>query len=156
MMSTPDLLTNRIYACLYARQDGGHDWALLSTGSTSTKSGVLYRATNDGGGSWRFECRDERVTRSRNVRLLVIIGRCGVLAPPLRALVVRPLETPARDGQERFTARVWMRRAIRMLDDAGVIQCSNIRALEDELDTFIDSCSSCAGAYRVLVSSCSA
>ncbi|OBZ67709.1 hypothetical protein A0H81_12281 [Grifola frondosa] len=126
MMSTPDLLTNCIYACLYAHQDGGHDWALLSTGRTSTKSSVLYRATNEGSSSWRFECKDERVTRSCNVRLLVHLRYAPILfhfsllltwttragstqdgaVSWLRLYALLwciPLDTPARDGQERFT-----------------------------------------------------
>ncbi|KAF4610720.1 hypothetical protein D9613_007125 [Agrocybe pediades] len=106
-------------------------------------NGTCAHATNQTG-AFQFEKKVESAGTSRNnLSALIQIGSLGKysvddVVPILEKI---PMESPAGSEDEniKFSCRIWIREAARVLNKAGIITCSDVNALEKECEGYADA-----------------
>ncbi|OCH95366.1 hypothetical protein OBBRIDRAFT_883924 [Obba rivulosa] len=136
-MPGPSVPLGGLYACLFSRADGTFHWTLVLPQDATTVH--KFHATNLQGG-WRFERVPDRLAQSPNACVVV---RLGTVAPGrtdelCARLEAAPMCTPAADGAQQFTCRIWFRAAVRVLHAQGAVECPDVDALEKELRTLAE------------------
>ncbi|KAK7461681.1 hypothetical protein VKT23_008109 [Stygiomarasmius scandens] len=136
------LPVDAICAALYSRGDGTFHWALVLPYSP-TKCHKFHVSNLTGPWVYTRGLEDDFSPGKPNPICVV-----AQLATPLSSasnsspIMARklddllepiPHETPAEDPPEEFRCRTWFRRAVRVLHDAGYINCSDAFALMNEL-----------------------
>ncbi|KAF9560138.1 hypothetical protein CPC08DRAFT_762926 [Agrocybe pediades] len=107
-------------------------------------SGTCAHATNDTG-AFTFEKKCENIGTSRNnLSALIQIGSLRgthSVDDVVEILEKVPMKSPAgsEDEHVRFTCRIWIREAVRVLNSAGIIACGDVNALEEECKAHADA-----------------
>lgn len=151
-MSKPSLTVGDIYCALSSRGDGSFHWALAIP--MDTKTAVKIHATNPAG-TWKYEATDRDISHSETICVLVKIGvsaaqyhtfpishvflgritSTNTVDRICKLLEPIPMEVPTvfKDSEPKFTCRVWVKEACRVMDAMHIIKCSNVVVLEKEI-----------------------
>ncbi|KAJ7862123.1 hypothetical protein B0H14DRAFT_3859340 [Mycena olivaceomarginata] len=109
----------------------------------NSKEAAKYHA-NNAGGKWLFEdpVPLHSIIKSRTISAAVKIGSLepnvsgkDILRDHLEPVSMSiPVIDQAREPE--FNCRVWFRKAVRVLDQAGILQCRDVDALEAECKSY--------------------
>ncbi|KDQ10513.1 hypothetical protein BOTBODRAFT_68585 [Botryobasidium botryosum FD-172 SS1] len=140
MASLKILPLDTICACLFSRADGQtFHWAIILPFS-DTHAHKLH-ATNRSDNWWRYEDVQDDIIHSVNACLVVELGAMDSSTHESIGAILKkiPMDTPAQDGEQRFTCRIWFRQALRELHAAGVIICPDVMQVEANLTRLAQS-----------------
>ncbi|KAG8859095.1 hypothetical protein FRB96_004665 [Tulasnella sp. 330] len=130
---------NDICAGLFSRGDGmTFHWAILVPKSP-TRAYKLH-AEDYTSGTWKYVSEEQAFKRVEGEMpppiAMVKLGSLNETCTPIESLdrICKglPIGVTPRD-EESFSCRTWFKAAMKELDDLGIVTCSDVRLLENEL-----------------------
>ncbi|KZT54080.1 hypothetical protein CALCODRAFT_510985 [Calocera cornea HHB12733] len=128
-------LVNGLYLALCWREEGFH-WMIYTFGPGHARWAFHAITISNG---WMYHMQNWNPVASHLALAAIQIGQFvepGTLDVLLGAI---PLQTHPDDQPHNFTCRMWVRRAIRVLHQAGYINCTNLNALEAEAADYAET-----------------
>ncbi|KAF7298321.1 hypothetical protein MKEN_01356600 [Mycena kentingensis (nom. inval.)] len=164
-MTSPSLHVGDILVVVFSRMEA-HTLHWTICVPTTPAQAAKYHAKQSGD-NWWFDYSDtagvplHSLLTSQTISASIKIGTIApgkvhkeVLTEYLKPI---PMAVPAIDVQReaKFTCRVWFREAIRVLNKKGLIQCSDVDSLEEEVKGYglaNQASSADWGGYKAYVS----
>lgn len=158
--NNPPIPLGNICVVAFTRGDGNFHWTIAVTQRHWSKEFHATNRADDNLGwiykPWAFEVRDSELQRSLHAAVIVTIGAGVFSIVSLNYADVSPLSgrlgnnttesleallqdipmkvvDPGEARTQEFNAKMWVRQAIRVLHGAGVINCPDVLALEEEI-----------------------
>ncbi|KAF8157179.1 hypothetical protein B0H34DRAFT_712598 [Crassisporium funariophilum] len=128
--TTDSFAAGDIYATAFVNGDGFHYTLSIMQ---NTKICTRYHATEPAKGHFIFETREETLADSLIFCVAVKIGNIQQDTMEQITTLLKPIPMTLPDcdltTDERFRCRVWLKKAIRVLDIEGVLSCSDADAV---------------------------
>ncbi|KZT53602.1 hypothetical protein CALCODRAFT_511313 [Calocera cornea HHB12733] len=128
-LNADDVVTGLYLVLSYRMEPGTFHWMLCSTDTTSEET-YLFHATQRPG--WMYEYRLWDMVMSNTSVIAVKISNYHDQVHLNTLLSTLPMTTPIEEGNVEFTCRIWVRAAIRLLNNRGIIRCTDIDGLQNE------------------------
>lgn len=111
---------------------------LLFVQSPESEQGERCMPLLNADGSWAYVRKGNTMIYSASIVVATIIGKLKThsltdLDTLLRAIPMPDIPVVDVGREPKFTCRVWIREAVRRMDKASYIQCTDVDALEKEL-----------------------